>query len=454
MEQGQKTSIKRWVMRGLVVVLAVISISAACEDLVELVPIDGEVCLRDFDGRLWLGEEASRRTCHLGTIFHNQQPDGSWSYVCVGSFPPTIEICEDDGRDQDCQDGPDNVPPIDPLENGNLCHITQQGVCKLSTTECVNGTLVCVPPPFYGPERCSDPEEGHAPFSEILHDENCNGLVDNDDSEMILGGPEFSYSGPIETLNVGLCRAGHRECIRGEELVVGEVLPSIEICTVPNGPPQDESCDGRIDETDKPEQPEAILFSFDTSGSMGQEIEASIETLCAAAAANYFPNSSISIQLVSLPIFRGQLLDPPYVIRLTDFVDFQTACTELEDWYVQEGLSGGSEYMPEGIRMAHMAGGPAFVNWPADARRRVILFTDEGPQPYPPTGLDGQELILNIGEICTTFGFSLGIFTDASVDQVWERYAVQCQGWVELLSDDPAEMRASIVDRLGAECVP
>lgn len=435
-------------MKAIFAALVSIFSLTACEDLTFLTPVDGEPCLEDFEGNLYLGEEAQKRTCHVGEIFHKKNSMGGWDYFCVGSAPPTPEQCEDGGQDLDCFGGPDNVAPIQPFEDGNFCYTTEQGICKLSTTECIGSQWVCVPPPTYGVEICNDPGVGR--LLDWLYDDSCDGLTDNDDPNLVLSGPEFQYNGPEGTLNVGLCRAGHLECIDGQEILRGEVLPTDEICSVPGAPPQDENCNGETDELRQEAQPEAIMLMVDTSGSMTEEIEASLETFCSTNAASLFPNSRASIYLVGLYLFGGAYISEPFIVKLTDFVPLPEACDELRDWYVQEGLNGGAEHFPEAVVRANQIGGPLFSQWPSGFRRRTIIFTDEEPQPYL---ISNDEALQQVRDTCAYLQFSLNVFTSSTYDYLWLPYTNACAGWTEQLTQSPSEMRSRMTERLGAECV-
>ena len=58
------------------------------------------------------------------------------------------------------------------------------------------------------------------------------------------GQTRLCYSGPMDTLNVGLCRAGVRKCVGSRwSACQGEVLPTAEICDA-----KDNDCDKQIDE--------------------------------------------------------------------------------------------------------------------------------------------------------------------------------------------------------------
>ncbi len=65
------------------------------------------------------------------------------------------------------------------------------------------------------------------------------------------GMPRDCYSGPPGTANVGACMVGTETC--NEEgtsygACEGEVVPSDEVPTAPGETPEDEDCDGMVDE--------------------------------------------------------------------------------------------------------------------------------------------------------------------------------------------------------------
>ncbi|MGB9599253.1 MAG: MopE-related protein, partial [Myxococcota bacterium] len=154
---------------------------------------------------------ASENTKYVGLCRPGTQycKDGKWG-LCEGEITPKPESCEGvaDGfapLDSDCDGKPD--PSIT-----NRC-----GKC--------------------GPE-----------FEEIcgnLVDDNCNG--ETDEGCICRGGAiQSCYTGPRETLNKGICKAGIQECINGRwSECKDEILPEKdEVC----GNLKDDNCNGITDE--------------------------------------------------------------------------------------------------------------------------------------------------------------------------------------------------------------
>ena len=118
------------------------------------------------------------------------------------------------------------------------------------------------------------------------HDDDCDADTDED---LYLD----CYTGPISTLDVGICKAGQLTCEKGTwggyidsqffpNLCEGEVVPADEeIC---NG--TDDDCDGETDHGE-PLDPTDLLFVIDWSGSMDQEIDAVIQAITLFSA-NYY----------------------------------------------------------------------------------------------------------------------------------------------------------------------
>jgi len=132
------------------------------------------------------------------------------------------------------------------------------GICVGGMTGCDNGGnfFNCTGEITPQPENCTDPTQ----------DLNCDGYVGcgdascqsvpecvNDTVAKCFGFLECNvtlceginrecYTGPPDTLNVGVCRAGNQTCLGGERSnCTGEILPSDEHC---NDPITDWDCDG------------------------------------------------------------------------------------------------------------------------------------------------------------------------------------------------------------------
>ena len=189
---------------------------------------------RDAEG------EPLRRTCYTGSPLtlgvgpcragFDVCTEGAWQGRCHDEVTPVAEVC--DGQDNSCS----GVADDNPVDVGLPCELPDLlGPCRIGVTVCTDGVLECRQTVFpAATETCNG------------RDDLCDGVVDG---VMTAGGPailsEPCYSGPLETLGRGECRAGTRFCENGSwnTPCVDEVLPRAETC---NG--RDDSCNGFIDE--------------------------------------------------------------------------------------------------------------------------------------------------------------------------------------------------------------
>jgi hypothetical protein len=145
--------------------------------------------------------------------------NGEWEGTCVGEVLPAPELCNqvDDNCDGRVDEG---------LRNA------------------VGQCLADHPAP--PPEDCGPTGEGNGV------DDNGDGRVDescdcNLADPALLRRNQPCYTGPVQTLGVGVCHAGTRSCQAGGAWTAcqGEVKPSAEVC----GNLLDDDCDGLVDET-------------------------------------------------------------------------------------------------------------------------------------------------------------------------------------------------------------
>jgi len=148
---------------------------------------------------------------------------GSGGTVCH----PEVEIC--DGKDNDCNGFPDDVPDLPTgchCDDGSTqtCYTGPDGTadvgeCKKGTQSCVNGSWgECVGQIKPAQEQCN------------LLDEDCNGTVDD------MG---------VATCGVGECATALQKCVNGalQPCIPGQ--PTVEVC---DG--KDNNCNGKVDESD------------------------------------------------------------------------------------------------------------------------------------------------------------------------------------------------------------
>ena len=145
---------------------------------------------------------------------------GVWG-DCVGEGLPTEEIC--DSSDNDCNgevdDGFDTI----------TCGI---GVCQVTVDECVDGVPnPCIPGTPAPTETCDGT------------DDDCDGAVDEGCS-CVNGTTQSCYTGSPTTQGVGECSDGLQTCANGAwGPCVGDTVPSSELC---DG--LDNDCDTETDE--------------------------------------------------------------------------------------------------------------------------------------------------------------------------------------------------------------
>tara|TARA_R110000824_G_scaffold67377_2_gene174459 strand:+ start:12243 stop:14402 length:2160 start_codon:yes stop_codon:yes gene_type:complete len=380
---------------------------------------------------------------------------GQW--ICTAK-QPKLEVCN--GLDDDCDGLADEGLDC-------LCTINDIGVlmpCKEKPLVCGEGYKTC---------ECADPSDptcADLQLSECMavchwlpqtippgstcdkylgeikpeecnnHDDNCNDLVD----ENLLAN---CYSGPPETMLVGICLPGEMTCLEGKwgnyddngvfvkKLCLGEVTPQPEdIC---NG--TDTNCDGKIDE-DKELEPTDILLIVDLSGSMYEEINA-VTTALNQFATHYSDSDVIKWGLIFTASWgpTGE-----QVVLATDLVDFETFMTIFQSTGFT--LNGGEEQNYDAIYMAihNLVGAGSLpyelsdltwaspwgwstpaesippkdtwsISWREDAKHVIILFSDEEGQTYLEPNITETILVdmINAADELAVYAFTAQWLIDA-----------------------------------------
>ena len=424
-------------------------------------------------------ERECQSACERGTETCNQ---GSWNSCTARQ--PTDEEC--DGLDNDCDGNADEG-----LEC--LCTIDQVGVllpCAEPPLRCGGGFKTCecldvdcqqlamgeckalcahIEDPI-GPD--CDPRQGIIIQEELCNnfDEDCDNLIDE-------GVERNCYTGPPETLNVGICAPGTQTCVDGQwggsdgntwvaNICEGETIPQEEVC---NG--ADDDCDGEIDYGEEIANTD-ILLIVDTSGSMDEEIRAVLIALNRFAQ-HFSAQNSIHWGMIAGP-FVGE--DPVtgwrkeflrIISDISPFQDFLARFQALDP----EDFDGGEEMLKDAVYIAMRNLNPNgvnldnstwvdgalseppleqfIINWRQDTDRIVIVFTDEDEQTYlrPPIG--NQALIDAVNGAPNT-----KLYTFALPFYGWDEMAVDAGGEAFGLTNNSAQMYNDLMSIIDAACLP
>jgi len=409
---------------------------------------------------------------------------GNWA-SCTAQLP-TDEEC--DGLDNDCDGIPDEglncactrdqVGALFPCAEEPL--ICGQGfkTCVCQDVDCTVITLgpcasICSYFPIQDEENCN-PQIGQAIEQEVCNnfDEDCDDLLDESLSRAC-------YTGPRDTLNVGICIPGEQTCIEGRwgglnqhedwtvDLCVGEVIPTDEVC---NG--SDDDCDGEVDYGEEIRDTD-ILLILDTSGSMGGTIRAVTQAL------SRFGQHFAAEEAIHWGIIIGPTRAPdPNNIRsnlevLTLVSDISPFGDFFEDFLAMQiaGFSGGIEMLmdalmlslrnlaPNHVDLANrrwvrgIASTPDkdnfFLSWRPNTDRIIIVISDEAEQSLMEPVFVNQDLANALAAAPNT-----KLYTFSSPFWGWDELAVATGGQHFNLSSNTNQMYNNLMSIIDEVCLP
>ncbi len=409
---------------------------------------------------------------------------GQWSSCTARA--PSDEEC--DGLDNDCDGLPD--------EGINcVCTIDQVGAlfpCSEEPLMCGQGFKSCMCQDvdceviFMSPcmALCAflpldEGDQCHPGLGRPLDEEVCNNFDEDCDALLDEGLTRACYTGPRDTLGVGICSPGEQSCFEGrwggddnnggwaQDICVGEVVPDEEVC---DG--ADNDCDGEVDYGEEVRDTD-ILLVLDTSGSMRGEIRAITQAL-SRFGQHFAAEEAIHWGLIVGPIrtpdpenLRSNLEVLTLVSNISPFQQFFADFIALD----VASFDGGLEMLIDAVMLSLRNLAPLnvelnnrdwvrgvvsipekdnfIINWRPNTDRIIIVFTDEDEQSFM-----NPEFHRNDLERALTNAPNTKMYTFALAFYGWDELAISSGGSNFNLSANAAAMYNNLMSIIDEICLP
>ena len=378
-------------------------------------PVPAETCDGEDNDCNGLVDDELIRPCETPcNIGIETCENGNW--ISCTARQPLDEQC--DGEDNDCDSRIDegleclctaedvgNLMPCFELplicgQGFKTCECVDPQCTEMRMTDCA---ALCTYLPENNQEACN-PRIGIT-----LQQEECNNFDEDCDQSIDESLTQACYTGPPDTLFVGVCSPGQVYCNRGvwgsdsqegdflAGICSGETTPQDEIC---NG--ADDDCDGIVDYGEEIRETD-ILFIVDWSGSMDDEIEA-VKIALNRFATHFAAEEPLQWGLIIGPKEFQEARDVETLVLVSDISPFDQFLNSFSA-LGNEGMDTGNEMLLDAIYLSVRnitANAPVsleevvwwrntrsipekenfLINWRPNSERILIIFSDEEEQSY------------------------------------------------------------------------
>ena len=254
------------------------------------------------------------------------------------------------------------------------------------------------------------------------------------------------YTAEPDTINIGECRAGYKECVDGVVSIRNMRTPVPEIC----GNDDDDDCDGLTDERETGLESIDYALIIDYSGSMSDTIDSVANALCDWSTQGVLSDSRFAVIGIGYVDYTDPTIQKEIKV-LTDFTDAGTACNVIRtnNYFTH---FGGLEYQ---LNATFDASDPSsingYVSW-LNNNRKVLIFSDEMlQQDFAPSI---QEAIDIVVEQCIDTGYIIGAFINYNTpdQQLWVDLTQRCGGFLDYISPNPQQMIDTLNYWVGEDC--